>query len=134
MTVQQRVIVTRLGNFWVTIERADKIREIKQNDPQGMVDIDGSFVAMNQVYGILTPEQYDNYNHEKQGHYKCRFGTWHSQRGDDCQCARDPRLNPQPKKPDPPEISDEQRAKNLAKMDEIRKKFKEKGIKGLKND
>ena len=124
----QKVIVTRVGAFWVDVDRADKIDQIREQDPEGVIDIDGNRVQARAIYATLTPEQYSNWQNERRGLWQCQYKNWHP-RNDVCYCARDVRNQP-PKEPQP-EMSEEDRAKARAKLDEIRKNISKKGIRGL---
>lgn len=128
VAVQQKVIITRVGAFWVDLERAQNIDRIRQEDPNAIIDIDGNMVSANQIYATLTPEQYSNYQNEKRGMWQCAYQKWHP-KFDNCEHAREQRPEP---KPDKPEMSDADREKARAKLDEIRKNISKNGIKGLK--
>lgn len=117
---RQMVIVTRLGTFWVDIERAENIRKIKEDDPQGIVDIDNSFISLSQVYGMLTPEKYAEYQNERRGMWQCTYKHWHP-RQDNCTCARD-RVT-RHERPRTPKLTPEEREKASKKLDEMRKRF-----------
>lgn len=124
---QQKVIVTRVGVFWVDLDRAQSIDAIRQSDPNAIIDIDGSMISASQIYATLTPSQYSNYQMEKRGMWQCQWQKWHS-KFDTCEHARE--LHREPPKV-VIEQTPEQRAAASAKLAEIRKQIKEKGIGGL---
>jgi hypothetical protein len=71
------VLVTRLGDFWVKLERGNAIMGIKQNDPQATIEMDGSFIAANNIDGLLTAVQYNELQIKRRGGWQCKYGYWH---------------------------------------------------------
>lgn len=115
---QQKVIITRVGSFWVDKERADKIDQIRENDPTAVIEIDDNKVQAAAIYASLTPGQYQNYQNEKRGLWQCVHKNWHP-RNDNCMCARNIPQRP----PESRILSDEERAKAAVKLAEMRKRF-----------
>lgn len=115
---QQKVIITRVGSFWVDKERADKIDQIRENDPTAVIEIDDNKVQAAAIYASLTPGQYQNYQNEKRGLWQCVYKNWHP-RNDNCMCARNIPQRP----PESRILSDEERAKAAVKLAEMRKRF-----------
>lgn len=126
ITKLQKVIITRVGSFWVDRDRADAIDRIRENDPTAVIDIDDNRVQASSIYATLTPEQFQNYQNEKRGLWQCQYKNWHP-KFDNCACARS--MAPRPPEPRP-EITDEQREKNRQKLAEMRANFK----RGKNND
>lgn len=71
------VLVTRLGDFWVKLERGNAIMNIKQQDPQATIEMDGSFIAANNIDGLLTAAQYNELQIKRRGGWQCKYGHWH---------------------------------------------------------
>lgn len=126
---KQMVVVTRVGSFWVDIDRAERIKRVRSSNPDTVIAIDESQIDTRSIYGILTPEQYYNYQNERRGLWQCEYRKWHP-KNDTCTCARDKaeRESVAPTN----KLTDEQREKAQAKAAEIRSKILKKGIKGLK--
>lgn len=82
------VVVTRLGNFWVTSEKAKSI-STGLDDKQGKVVIENiGVIAMNQIYAVLTKEGYDTYQLKESGKWQCEKGTWH-EKFSKCDCRNE---------------------------------------------
>lgn len=119
ITDKVMVLVTRIGNVWVTKERGQNAMNIKEQDPNAIIEIDEGYYSANQIVGLLTAQQFDNYQKERRGLWNCPYQKWHG-RNDDCTCARDQYKPPAPRARD---MTDEERAKARAKLDEIKKRF-----------
>lgn len=128
LTNKTYVLITRVGPIWVTKERGELAMRIKEQDPASVIEIDGSHYSANIIMALVTAAQYSDYQNERRGMWQCQYQKWHP-RNDICYCARE--TSNQPKRPDPPEMTDEERAKASAKLDEIRKRIAKKGIRGL---
>lgn len=118
LTDKTMVVVTRLGDFWVNPDRAMNVAAAKQQDPQGTIEMDGSFIGCQQIDGILTAFQYDDYNRKRNGQWQCKYKTWHA-KFEQCACARNQHETFKAR----PELTDEEREKASAKLAEIRKSF-----------
>lgn len=77
ITDKTHVLVTRLGDYWVKYERGVKIMAIKNDNPQATIEMDGSFIAANNIDGLLTAEQYNELQIKRRGGWQCKYGYWH---------------------------------------------------------
>jgi hypothetical protein len=127
LTKQQMVIVTRIGVFWVETERANKIKQIREADPTGVIEIDDCQIGVRDIFGILTPAKYSDYQNERRGMWQCQYKQWHP-RNDICYCARNAGSGPPPQK----ELTPEEREKASKKLAEIKAQMKKKGFGSVK--
>lgn len=119
LTDKTMVLVTFVGPVWVTRERGEMAMKIKEQDPNAVIEIDESYYGANQIRALLSAQQYAEFQYEKRGMWQCPYQKWHA-KFDNCEHAREVRHDP---RPEPPEMTDEERARASAKLDEIRKKF-----------
>ncbi len=127
LTNKTYVLITRVGPIWVTKERGEMAMRIKEQDPASVIEIDGSHYSANIIMALVTAQQYSDYQNEKRGMWQCQYQKWHP-KFDNCECARN--IKPAPR-PQPPEMTDEERLRARKKLDEIRKNIAKKGIRGL---
>lgn len=77
LTKKTMVLVSKLGDFWVTPDQGKEIIAWKKGDPFGSLDIDGSMISCQSIDGLLTAAQYEIYNKKKNGYWQCRYEYWH---------------------------------------------------------
>lgn len=83
--VKEWVIVTRLGDFWVSAEKAKSIAS-GMDDKAGKASIDEvGIISMSQVYAVLTRKGYEVYQKKQSGKWECNKGTWH-EKFSKCDC------------------------------------------------
>lgn len=123
ITDKTHVLVTRLGDYWVSQERGAKIMAIKQQDPNAQFEIDGSYITAPSIEGLLNAGQYNDLQCKRRGMWQCKWQQWHN-RNDNCFCAQN-RARSAPAKPldERPELSDEQRAAGRERLAKMRKRF-----------
>jgi hypothetical protein len=83
LTDKTMVVVSKLGDFWVTPERANKVMAAKTADPQASIQLDGNLLACHTIDGVVTAEQYDLLNIKRRGAWQCKHQKWH-ERGTTC--------------------------------------------------
>lgn len=113
-------IYMRFGlEIWVERERALKFYALlgQPNAPQ-FTEIDGNLVNRADVAGVFTAASMDEFRRRKNGEWKCYRGTWHEKRVE-CNCRKSDEEVFDPG----PEITPEQRKKNLDALGEARRKF-----------
>lgn len=88
VSVQEYIIVTRgTGKYYIDSKRAEKIVLLvnSQNKP-AIVEIDGQYIAVNDIIGIITPRQFEDYQRQKSGEWKCQHGNWQEKNMSHCRC------------------------------------------------
>lgn len=81
------VVVTKLGDFWVSTEKAKSIAS-GIDDKAGRVVIEEfGIVAMNQVFAVLTKEGYEVYQRKQSGSWQCDKKVWH-EKFTKCNCVK----------------------------------------------
>ena len=83
LTDKTMVVVSRLGDFWVTPKRAASIMNIKQHDPGSSIELDGNLLSVASIDGVVTAETYETLNLKRRGGWQCRYQKWH-ERGQQC--------------------------------------------------
>lgn len=78
------VLVTRLGDFWVTPRQGKEAMELKERDSGSTLEIDGNFVSCLAVDGVLTATAYDLLQKKRSGAWQCKYRFWHDRNQ---QCA-----------------------------------------------
>lgn len=84
ITNKTNVLVSRLGDFWVTAEQGKKIMAIKEHDNSANIEIEGNHISCSSIDGVLTAEAYNIYNLKKRGGWQCKYQHWHERNQ---QCA-----------------------------------------------
>lgn len=87
LTDKTHVLVTRLGDFWVSAERGAKAMQIKMQDNMAQIEMDGSYIVAANIDGLLTAAQYGDLQNKRRGLWQCGHKQWHN-RNDTCYCAR----------------------------------------------
>lgn len=77
ITDKTMVVVSRLGDFWVTEQRAKAITEILAVEPNATIDIDGNYLAVRTIDGIVNPKQYGEVQAKRRGAWQCKHNYWH---------------------------------------------------------
>lgn len=103
------VVVTRLGDYWVTQENARKVAEALGSAK--FVTLEGSMISAYSIDGILTPEQYKDNARQRNKHWKCPHGNIHGAL-EFCSCGK-ALASPAPRAE--LDISDEQKELNAAR-------------------
>lgn len=86
--VKEWVIVTRLGDFWVSADKAKSIAS-GMDDKAGKASIDEvGIISMSQVYAVLNRKGYASYQNKQSGKWECEKGTWH-EKFSKCDCRTD---------------------------------------------
>lgn len=116
------VVVTRLGDYWVTQDQARKIAE--SLGASKFITLEGSMISTYSIDGILTPEQYKTNASQRGRSWRCKYGNVHAA-AESCRCSI--ALNP-PKKPAgeidiSPELKAERAARAKAIVEYTRKNF-----------
>lgn len=89
LTDKTMVVVTKLGDFWVTPEQAKKIMVVKEHDPSASIDLEGNQIACHTIDGVVTPETYEKLNYKRRGGWQCKYQHWHERNQ---QCAHGQRF------------------------------------------
>lgn len=84
LTDKTMVVVSRLGDFWVTPDRATRIMDVKQADSSGSIELDGNLIGCSTIDGVVTAETYDTLNMKRRGGWQCKWKKWHERNQ---QCA-----------------------------------------------
>jgi hypothetical protein len=87
VTDKTMVVVSRLGDFWVSPDQARSIMQVKQNDPSGSLELEGNLIGCSTIDGVVTAEKYDMLNMKRRGGWQCRYKKWH-ERGQQCAHAQ----------------------------------------------
>ncbi len=124
LATKQMVLVTRIGDFWLSETRAKAVMEIGNQDKQANINIEGiGWIRASSIEGLLTAEQYGNLQYKRRGMWQCVKQQWHS-RDDQCYCTRVPKAT----KPNVKELTPDEQKKARKKAEQVRKELKEKGI------
>jgi hypothetical protein len=83
LSVENMVVVSRVGDYWVNDEQAAKIRTILDNGAKGLIEIKGSYVSINSIDGVITAEDYGVVQLKRRGAWECKYRYWH-ERGENC--------------------------------------------------
>ncbi len=84
-SVKTSVVITRLGDFWVTEKTAREIASQMDDKGAKIVLESVGVVSMNQVFAVLTKEGYEAYQKKQNGEWKCEKGSWH-EKFKQCDC------------------------------------------------
>lgn len=84
ITDKNKVVVTKLGDYWVSQKQAEALATHIDKDRDGSVVLEGNRILNKSIEGILTPEAYNIYNLKKRGGWQCRYQYWHERNQ---QCA-----------------------------------------------
>lgn len=78
------LVTGRTGRYYLSRERRDKIVSLmNSNNPPKMIEIDGNFISVMDISGIVNNDQILEVDNLKSGGYKCKYGHWHK-RGEGC--------------------------------------------------
>lgn len=110
---KNHVVVTRLGDYWVTQAEARKIGAALGSAK--FITLEGSMISAYSIDGILTPEQYKDNARQRGKHWKCPHGNIHGAL-EFCSCGK-ALASPAPRAE--LDISDEQKEINAAKSQAI---------------
>lgn len=84
ITDKTMVLITRMGDFWVTPAQAENIMATRQNEPAASIEIEGNTINLSGIDGALTPQKYEELNMKRRGGWQCKFQHWHERHQ---QCA-----------------------------------------------
>jgi hypothetical protein len=87
LTNKTMVVVSRLGDFWVTPDQGKNVMQVKKSDPSGSLELDGNLIGCSTIDGVLHAEQYDSLNMKRRGGWQCKYQNWH-ERGQQCAHAQ----------------------------------------------
>jgi hypothetical protein len=113
-------IFTRQGiEIWLERKRAEGFIALlkAQNAPQ-FIEIAGTGNLVNRadITGIFTPQAMDDMKRRKNGEWQCKKGTWHERnQGCDCRSTENYAM------PEMPDVSEEDRQRNIRALSELRK-------------
>lgn len=130
ITNKTHVLVTRLGDYWVSLERGQKIMAIIQRDPNAQIEFDGSYIMARNVEGLLGAGEYHGLQCKRRGMWQCKYSEWHG-RNDTCYCAQNKareRMVYKPVEERKRELTPEQKERNKQRLAAMRKKLMRKGI------
>lgn len=72
------LVTGRTGRYYLSQERRDKIVSIiNSNNPPKMIEIDGNYIAVMDISGIVEDKQIVEVDGLRSGGYKCKYGHWH---------------------------------------------------------
>jgi hypothetical protein len=77
LTKDELVVVSKVGDFYVSKDQAEKIMRVKSQDPYGHIRLEYNLISCNSIDAILTPSQYEIYNLKKRGGFQCKYKFWH---------------------------------------------------------
>lgn len=77
LTDKTMAVVTRLGDFWVSTDRAARLQLVMDTADTNSIELDGNIIKITAIDGILTASAYDLMNKKRQGYWQCRFQHWH---------------------------------------------------------
>lgn len=84
LTDKTMVLVSKMGDYWVKPEQAERIMEAKKHEPDSHIELEGNFISLNAIDGALTAEAYTTYNIKRRGGWQCKYQEWHERNQ---QCA-----------------------------------------------
>lgn len=87
ITNKTHVLVTSLGDFWLSAERGANVMQAAQRQPHAQFDIDGNFITARSIEGLLSAAQYSVMQNKRRGMWQCKYEVWHT-RFEQCYCAR----------------------------------------------
>lgn len=87
----KRAIIMRNGiATWIDEDRAAKLEEMLASATKHLfVKIDGMTISSNEIEGIYTMEEFQNWTKVKQGMWQCEYRTWHNKGKRECECKAD---------------------------------------------
>ncbi len=80
---KRKILVCKLGDFWVNDKTAQNIQLVMENQPNANIEIEGNTIAVRTIDGIITAEAYHDLQVKRQGGYLCKWQYWH-ERGQSC--------------------------------------------------
>ncbi len=84
ITDKTQVVVTRLGDYWITPAQALVIIQTLEISPNSHIDFDGTIIRCSAIDGVMKPEDYQTYNLKRSGGWQCKYQKWHDRNQ---QCA-----------------------------------------------
>ena len=120
LSVPSKCIVFRNGiEIWIPEgEKLDKLQNILGNLQAHMfINWEGTSMNTADITGVFAPSTMEDMKRRKNGDWLCAKGEWH-QKFTECACRAEPES-----RIETVEISEEERERNLAALEEIKKKF-----------
>lgn len=77
LTDKTMIVVTRLGDFWVSPDRAARLQAVMDSAESPSIELDGNILRLAAIDGILTAGAYDLMNKKKRGGWQCQYQHWH---------------------------------------------------------
>lgn len=77
LTDKTMIVVSRLGDFWVSPDRATRLQAVLDDPNTTSIELDGNIIKVMAIDGILTADAYDLMNKKKRGGWQCKFQNWH---------------------------------------------------------
>ena len=84
LSTQTMVVITKIGDYWVTPTEASNIQMLLENTAKGMVNLEGNLIAISSIQGILTASAYEVVNYKRRFAWQCKYKYWHEKNQ---QCA-----------------------------------------------
>lgn len=76
----------------MTTDQATNISRLLSTDKKGMIDLDGSYIAIHAIDGIVTPADYEVVNYKRRLAWQCKYKFWH-EKNENCAHARMPNVS-----------------------------------------
>lgn len=84
ITDKTMVLITKLGDFWITKSQAENIMALTAKDTNGHVIVDENMISLSRIDGVLSANAYNELNYRRRGAWQCRYRYWHERHQ---QCA-----------------------------------------------
>lgn len=81
------IVVSRLGDFWVSPDRAARLQAVMDDNASASIELDGNIIKLTAIDGILTADAYDTMNKKRRGGWQCKYQNWH-ERNEQCAHAQ----------------------------------------------
>jgi len=79
LTDKTHCLLTRdKGQFWMTEERANSVKNLLSNNKPEFIDLDGEYIRTFHITGIYTAERMADLTHRQNGEWLCDHGYWHA--------------------------------------------------------
>lgn len=114
-TQKSHVLVTKVGDYWVTQAEAKAIAEALNQSKY--ITIEGSMISTFSIDAIVTGEQYKANSKQRNRPWRCKYGSLHTAT-EPCRCSI--ALAPPPEPVGELDISPELKAQNAARAQAMR--------------
>lgn len=109
--------------MWLEDGRSAALKRALGQSGSQFIEFEGEMFNRADVVGVFRASTMEDVRRRKNGQWQCRRSTWHD-RGQGCDCRGD-----EPASIAVEEITDEQRARNVAALAEVRQQIAERLIK-----